>query len=208
MWFFFQLLLAAFFHVFLLLFMCPLSVPNERWSVLAAGSNCLEPNSGGVIRETGRSIWLHDCHRLMIMGCNSTLLWSTNHTGLAWMALNANEPWLEYWATARPHSFTPFAPRGIRHMNYGCDPAPPATLSLVPPRMDRFNVNKLMSSSRGWIHSILSTHRLSSKSDTVGERINTVANGQHVFNKGNQQEVIDLWSSIISDQICWTSATC
>lgn len=100
----------------LLLLMCPLSVPNERWSVLAAGSNCLEPNSGGVIRETGRSIWLHDWHRLMIMGCNSTLLWSTNHTGLAWAALNANEPWLEYWGAARPRSSTPFPPRGIRHM--------------------------------------------------------------------------------------------
>lgn len=103
------------FLVFLLL-MCPLCVPNERWSVLAAGSKCLEPNSGGVIRETGRSIWLHDCHCLMIMGCNSTLLWSTNHTGLAWTALNANEPWLEYWAAARPRGSTPFAPRGTRHM--------------------------------------------------------------------------------------------
>lgn len=103
------------FLLFLLL-MCPLSVPNERWSVLAAGSNCLEPSSRGVIRETGRSIWLHDWHRLMIMGCNSTLLRSTNHTGLAWTALNANEPWLEYWAAARPRSSTPFTPRGIRHM--------------------------------------------------------------------------------------------
>lgn len=52
----------------------------------------------------------------MIMGCNSTLLWSTNHTGLSWTALNANEPWLEYWTAARPRSSTPFAPWGIRHM--------------------------------------------------------------------------------------------
>lgn len=106
---------SAFSFVFVL--MCPFSpVSNEQWSVPAAGSNCLEPNSGGVIRRTGRSIWLHDWQRLMIIGCNSTLLWSTNHTGLARTAPNANEPWLEYWKAARPHGSMPFTLWGIKHM--------------------------------------------------------------------------------------------
>lgn len=90
-------------------------ISNQRWSVLVAGSNCLEPNIKGVIRETWRSIWFH-WHCLMIMGCNSTLLWSANHTALAWTALNANETWPEYWTAARPRSATPFTPQGTRHM--------------------------------------------------------------------------------------------
>lgn len=98
---------------FLFLFlMWPISASNRRRCGLAAGSNYSDPNSWGVIRETGRTIWLHDWHRLMIMGSNSTLLWSTNHTGLAWTPLNAKEPWPECWAAAQSGSSTPHHHRG------------------------------------------------------------------------------------------------
>lgn len=100
---------------FLFLFlMWPFSASNRRWCALAAGSNYLDPNSWGVIREAGRTIWLHDWHCLMIMGSNSTLLWSTNHTGLAWTALNAKEPWPEYWVAAHSGSSTPHAPQEVK----------------------------------------------------------------------------------------------
>lgn len=102
-------------HLFLF-WRVPFFVSNGQPSVPAAGSNCPEPNSGGVIRRTGRSIWLHDWQRLMIIGCDSTLLWSTNHAGLAWTALNVNEPWLEYWKAACPHGSMPFTLWGIEHM--------------------------------------------------------------------------------------------
>lgn len=103
-----------FFSLLFLFLMCPFSASNRRWSALAAGSNYLDPNSRGVIRETGRTIWLHDWHCLMIMGSNSTLLWSTNHTGLAWTAFNAKESWPEYWGAVHPGSSTPLAPQEIR----------------------------------------------------------------------------------------------
>lgn len=90
------------------------SASNRRWGALAAGSNYLDPNSWGVIRETGRTIWLHDWHCLMIMGSSATLLWSTNHTGLAWTALNAKEPWPEYRAAAHSGSPSPHALQEVR----------------------------------------------------------------------------------------------
>lgn len=97
-----------------LFLMRPFSASNRRWGALAAGSNYLDPNSWGVIRETGRTIWLHDWHCLMIMGSSATLLWSTNHTGLACTALNAKEPWLEYRAAAHSGSPSPHAPQEVR----------------------------------------------------------------------------------------------
>lgn len=69
-----------------------------------AGVIAWSPAVGGVIKVTGRTIWLYDWHSLMIMGSNSTILWSANHTGPAWTALSVAEPWLEYWAAASRHS--------------------------------------------------------------------------------------------------------
>lgn len=140
----------------------------------------------------------------MIMGCNSTLLWSTNHTGLAWTALNANEPWLEYWTAGRPRSSRPFAPRGDQAYDYGCDPAPPATLSLLPARMDRFNVHKhqatykllsptFINTGRPWRHNTMRRNK------HVGPSVNILFNNHLIKNVHTQLKtsyfhVFRLWT--------------
>lgn len=89
---------------------CYLCLMNNE----ATWCNCLEPSSGGVIREAGRRVWFHGWHRLMIMGSNATVPWSANHSRPVRTDLRASESWPECRAAARCLCPTPFTLRGIR----------------------------------------------------------------------------------------------